>query len=125
MILPKLVSQLSILFFCKVSVNQKTKYDPYVVTSEDILKTFSERIDTPMVKNMKIGMFIFIFTYFNFANSFFLLGCFARMFHLGQGRNKGTSWMNYEDIKHFLPEIDLQIKAELNDKVPTIKSKNE
>jgi hypothetical protein len=76
MILRKLVCQASILFFFgKVSRNQKTKYDQYVVTSEEILNIFSKRSDdttTDMLLNMKIGMFIFILTYFNFAILFIL-----------------------------------------------------
>jgi hypothetical protein len=38
------------------------------------------------------------------------------MFNTFSGRSKGTCWLNYEEIKDFLPEVDLQIQDELSEK---------
>ena len=61
MILSKLELQESIsFFFGQVAINNVTHYDPYIVSSEEILEIFSKHIDNPMIHTLKIGMFISI-----------------------------------------------------------------
>ena len=61
MILSKLELQESIsFFFGQVAINNVTQYDPYIVSSEEILEIFSKHIDNHMIHTMKIGMFIII-----------------------------------------------------------------
>lgn len=77
------------------SVDQKTVYEPYMVSSKQINDMVSSRMDNEFILNM-------------------IIGCLARIFSLASGRNKGASWINYDTIKHLRPEIDQEIAEELD-----------
>ena len=49
------------------------------------------------------------------ANPISLIGAFARMFTLENRRNKVAFWINYEQIKHLMEEIDKEIVEEMDD----------
>ena len=62
---------------------------------------------------MKIGKILNYYIFSKLDNPIYFIGAFARIFSLEHRRNLVACWMDYEKIKHLLPDIDSEIADEM------------